>query len=116
MADAKKRAAERPYFIEPGKLTAELQGGAAEVEMSQKVVAEKAKRGDADDSAYYFVAVFQSREQCDAVLKAIGLLSTEQGFVNGVEMIDALKLPVAKEPRTKHRLPVNRAWLEFVGG
>lgn len=92
----------------------------AELDALQKGFRDAIKREDkrfelATDSEYWFCVCFQSREQCNAFLKAMDLLEIGDKYLDGQEVAKKLgvKLPEADIPyRTEGK--IDKAYLEFV--
>ena len=119
-AAVRKRQQAKKYIELPEETGDVEKDSEAELDALQKGFRDAIKREDkrfelATDSGYWFCVCFQSREQCNAFLKAMDLLEIGDKYLDGQEVAKKLgvKLPEADIPyRTEGK--IDKAYLEFV--
>lgn len=119
-AAVRKRQQAKKYIELPEETGDVEKDSEAELDALQKGFRDAIKREDkrfelATDSEYWFCVCFQSREQCNAFLKAMDLLEIGDKYLDGQEVAKKLgvKLPEAHIPyRTEGK--IDKAYLEFV--
>lgn len=119
-AAVRKRQQAKKYIELPEETGDVEKDSKAELDALQKGFRDAIKREDkrfelATDSEYWFCVCFQSREQCNAFLKAMDLLEIGDKYLDGQEVAKKLgvKLPEADIPyRTEGK--IDKAYLEFV--
>ncbi|MBF1221576.1 MAG: hypothetical protein HXM21_00200 [Haemophilus influenzae] len=119
-AAVRKRQQAKKYIELPEETGDVEKDSEAELDALQKGFRDAIKREDkrfelATDSEYWFCVCFQSREQCNAFLKAMDLLEIGDKYLDGQEVAKKLgvKLPEANIPyRTEGK--IDKAYLEFV--
>ena len=119
-AAVRKRQQAKKYIELPEETGDVEKDSEAELDALQKGFRDAIKREDkrfelATDSEYWFCVCFQSREQCNAFLKAMDLLEIGDKYLDGQEVAKKLgvKLPEADIPhRTEGK--IDKAYLEFV--
>ena len=119
-AAVRKRQQAKKYIELPEETGDVEKDSEAELNALQKGFRDAIKREDkrfelATDSEYWFCVCFQSREQCNAFLKAMDLLEIGDKYLDGQEVAKKLgvKLPEADIPyRTEGK--IDKAYLEFV--
>ena len=119
-AAVRKRQQAKKYIELPEETGDVEKDSEAELDALQKGFRDAIKREDkrfelATDSEYCFCVCFQSREQCNAFLKAMDLLEIGDKYLDGQEVAKKLgvKLPEADIPyRTEGK--IDKAYLEFV--
>lgn len=119
-AAVRKRQQAKKYIELPEETGDVEKDSEAELDALQKGFRDAIKREDkrfelATDSEYWFCVCFQSREQCNAFLKAMDLLEIGDKYLDGQEVAKKLgvKLPEADIPyRTEGK--IDKSYLEFV--